>query len=255
MVNLDWLIRPIAHRGLHDEVNGIIENTPSAVQAAMDAGYGIEVDVQMSSDGEAIVFHDYDLDRLTKETGFVSSRSAAELKQVKFKRTSDRIQTLPELLEQISGRVPLVVEIKGDWRTHGAFECHLAEILTAYYGEVAVMSFDPYAVRAFAHAAPVLPRGLASGPFRNKHYWGHLSPWKRFYMRHLLSSFIANPDFVAYDINAINSLAPWIWKQVLNKPLLTWTIRSYEDAQLAENYADAIIFEKIRPDQMVQVTG
>jgi glycerophosphoryl diester phosphodiesterase len=255
VANLDWLIRPIAHRGLHDEAIGIIENTSSAVQAAIDAGYGIEVDVQEASDGEAMVFHDYDLDRLTKDTGSIISRSATQLKQVKFKETSDRMQTLPELLEQISGRVPLVIEIKGDWRTHGPFECHLAEILTAYEGEVAVMSFDPYAVQAFAHSAPDLPRGLTAGPFRNKHYWGHLSPWKRFYMRHLLSSFIANPDYVAYDINAIKSLAPRIWKRLLNKPLLAWTIRSYKDAQLAENYADAIIFEKIRPDQKVQITG
>lgn len=252
MANLGWLIRPIAHRGLHDEANGIIENTPSAVQAAIDGGYGIEVDVQEASDGEAMVFHDYDLDRLTKETGTVISRSAAELKQVRFKDTSDRMQTLPELLEQISGRVPLVVEIKGDWITHGPFECHLAEILTAYSGEVAVMSFDPYAIQAFAHSAPDIPRGLTAGPFRNPQYWGRLSPWKRFYMRHLLSSFITNPDFVAYDINAIKSLAPRIWKRVLGKPLLTWTIRNDEDARLAERYADAIIFEKIRPEQKFQ---
>ena len=247
MAHLDWLIRPIAHRGLHDAAKGIIENMPSAVQAAIDAGYGIEVDVQEAGDGKAIVFHDSDLDRLTKDTGPVKTRTSAELKRIHLKDTADRIQTLPELLEQVSGRVPLVIEIKSEWRTHGPFERQLADILSAYDGQAAIMSFDPYAIRVIAHAAPELPRGLIAGPFRNPIFWRHLSSWKRFYMKHLLSAFIARPHFVAYDIEALPSAAPWIWRRLLNRPLLTWTIRSGEDRRKAESVADAIIFEGVRP--------
>ncbi len=247
MANLDWLMRPIAHRGLHNTAKGIIENTASAIQAAIDAGYGIELDVQETSDGEAIVFHDHTLERLTKGNGLVHSLRAAELKRIRFKGTSDSMQTLPELLEQISGRVPLLIEIKSDWRTHGRFERRLADLLSAYNGHVAVQSFDPHVIKAFARAAPDIPRGLIAGPFLNPHFWGHLSPWKRFYMRHLLSAFIAKPHFVAYDIGALPSVATWIWRRVLKRPLLTWTIRDDAQKQLASREADAMIFEGFKP--------
>ena len=247
MAHLDWLIRPIAHRGLHDAAKGIIENTPSAVQAAIDAGYGIEVDVQEAGDGEAMVFHDHTLDRLTKGTGPLNTRTSAKMKNIRFKGTSDRMQTLPELLEQVSGRVPLIIEIKSDWRTHGPFERKLANILGAYKWQAAVMSFDPYAIKAYARAAPDLPRGLIAGPFRNLLFWRHLTPWKRFYMRHLLSALIARPHFVAYDVGALPSAAPWVWRRVLNRPLLAWTVRSDAQRQRAQRCADAMIFEGFRP--------
>ena len=247
MAHLDWLNLPIAHRGLHDAAKGIIENTPSAVEAAIDAGYGVEVDVQQAGDGEAMVFHDHTLDRLTKGTGPLNTRTSAELKRIRFKGTSDRMQTLPELLEQVSGRVPLIIEIKSVWHTHGPFERQLANILGACNWQAAVMSFDPYAIKAYAQAAPDLPRGLIAGPFRDLHFWGHLSPWKRFYMRHLLSTLIARPQFVAYDVDALPSAAPWVWQWVLNRPLLAWTVRSDAQRQRAQRAADAMIFEGFRP--------
>lgn len=242
----EWLIRPIAHRGLHDPGKGIVENTPSSFRAALDAGYAIELDVQPSADGEVMVFHDLTLDRLTQATGPVIERSAAQLKRVSFKGTSDVMQTLPELLDQVSGRVPLLVEIKSDWGRRGPFERQLAQILSDYGGHVAVMSFDPHAVAAFANAAPAIPRGLTAGSFRNLYYWGHLSRWQRFTMRHLLSAFIATPQFVAYDIGAMPAPAPWVWRSLLRRPLIAWTIRSESDRRRAGRLADAIIFERVR---------
>lgn len=247
MIDLDWLIGPIAHRGLHDAAKGLVENTPSAIQAAIDAGYGVEVDVQQAGDDEAMVFHDPTLERLTEANGAVVDRPSDELKRVRFKETSDRMQTLSELLEQISGRVPLIIEIKSDWGKRGRFERHLACILKGYDGHAAVMSFDPKAVAAYAAAAPELPRGLIAGPFRNPLYWGHLSAWRRFLMRHLLSAFIARPHFVAYDIEALPSAAPLVWRRVLGRPLLAWTIRSKRERVRAKRYADAMIFEGFRP--------
>ncbi len=247
MTNLDWLIRPIAHRGLHDATKGLIENTPSAVQAAVDAGYAVEVDIQPASDGQAVVFHDATLDRLTRDTGNVVERTTAELKRVRFRDTSDRMQTLPELLEQVSGRVPLVIEIKSDWQKRGPFEETVARDLQSYTGDVAVMSFDPNVTAAFAATAPGITRGLVACSFRDPHYWGHISALRRFVMRHLLSGFIAKPHFVAYDIEALPAAAPWVWRQFLRRPLLTWTVRTQAQRERAAKHADAMIFEGFRP--------
>ena len=247
MADTDWLIRPIAHRGLHDTDQGIVENTPAAIQAALDAGYAIEVDVQEAGDGEPMVFHDPVLDRLTQATGLVAYHTAKELKRIAFKGVPDHMQCLGELLEHISGRVPLIIEIKSDWQTRGPFEARIASILKQYRGHAAVMSFDPNAIAAMAHHAPDVTRGLVAGPFRNPEYWGHLSAMRRFVMRHLLPAVIARPHFIAYDLDGLPACAPYIWKQVLKRPLLTWTVRSEENRKCAEKWADAMIFEGFRP--------
>ncbi len=247
MAKADWLARSFAHRGLHDIANDIVENTPSAFSAALEAGYAIELDVQEAGDGEPMVFHDPVLDRLTKATGPLISRTSAELKRIAFNGTSDRMQHLGELLEQIQGRVPLIIEIKSDWRTRGPFEDRIAGILKSYPGQAAVMSFDPNAIAAFAHHAPQIKRGLVAGPFRNLDYWGHLPAAKRFAMRHLLSAFIARAHFIAYDLDGLPAFAPNIWRRAFNLPLLAWTVRSEVDRQRAEKWADAIIFEGFRP--------
>ncbi|GBE44524.1 MAG TPA: glycerophosphodiester phosphodiesterase [Rhizobiales bacterium] len=247
MAKLEWLNRPIAHRGLHDEAKGIVENTASAFQAAVNAGYAIEFDVQEAGDGAAIVFHDSTLDRLMEASGPVIALGFEQLKRINFKNVSDRLQTLPEVLELIAGRVPVLIEIKSNWRMRGPFEAELAQILKAYDGRAAVMSFDPNAVAAFAGHAPGFPRGFLAGPFRNPQYWGHLSRWQRFRMRHLLGAFIARPHFVAYDIEGLPSLAPLIWRRALNRTLLAWTVRSEPERQRAQRWADAMIFEGFRP--------
>src|SRR5690606_28007460 len=136
-----------------------------AFQQALDAGYAIECDVQASGDGEAVVFHDAALDRLTRAKGPVATRTAKQLARVSFRNTDDRIQTLPRLLEQIGGRVPLAIEVKTDWKTHGALERKIADHLRAYDGKAAVMSFDPYSMAAFRDLAPEIPRGLIACRF------------------------------------------------------------------------------------------
>ena len=247
MPGLDWLKRPIAHRGLHDAENGIIENTQTAFHGALKAGYAIETDVRFSGDGAVMVFHDPTLDRLTTLQGRVDAMSVPELKKVQYKDTSDRMQTLPELLEQVDGRVPLVIEIKSNWADHGPLERRLAECLENYTGPVAVMSFDPYSVAAFATAAPGVARGLVAEKFNDPHYWSDLTAWQRFTMRHLLSGFIARPQFIAYDIHALPACAPLSARHLLGWPLLTWTVRSQDERQRAARWADAMIFEGFRP--------
>src|ERR1700750_1324663 len=109
----DWLTaRPVAHRGLHDRARGIIENMPGAVNAAIAGNFSIEVDIQLSADGEAMVHHDDVLGRLTHGAGALRSLSAAELKTVAFKDTPERMMPLSDLCALVAGRVPLVIEVK-----------------------------------------------------------------------------------------------------------------------------------------------
>jgi glycerophosphoryl diester phosphodiesterase len=144
-----WLTaRPIAHRGLHDRARGIIENMPSAIDAAVARNFAIEVDLQPSADGEAMVHHDYVLGRLTEGTGELLSLTSEQLKQVVFKNTSDRMMTLGDLCARVAGKVPLVLEIKSRFDGSRTLVKRMAEVLASYKGPVAAMSFDPDQVAA-----------------------------------------------------------------------------------------------------------
>jgi glycerophosphoryl diester phosphodiesterase len=244
---LDWLKQPIAHRGLHDEKKGIVENSASAIEAAIAKGYAVEVDVQCAAHGVPVVFHDRTLDRLTGESGAVATRDAAALCQIPLRNSRDCILSLDRLLGLVDGRVPLLIEVKSTWSGDHAYEQNIARALAAYKGHVAVMSFDPQSVAAFRRVAPSLPRGLIAERFDDKHYWPDLSAGPRFAMRHLLTAAIAQPHFIAYDIRALPALAPGIARDVFRLPLLTWTVRGEADKANAQLFADAMIFEGIEP--------
>lgn len=247
MTPVNWLVRPIAHRGLHDAEAGIVENTSPAFQEAVEAGYAIECDVQASADGAAVVFHDTMLERLTRSKGPVAARTAKQLAKVSFRGSGARIQTLPELLEQVDGRVPLVIEVKTDWKDHGTLERQVAGQLRAYGGKAAVMSFDPQSMAVFADYAPEIPRGLVACQFTDDPEWDELSYWQRFRMRHLFSAALAKPDFIAYDIKALPAFSPVAGRIWPGWPLLTWTVRSRAERRRAGRWADAMIFEGFRP--------
>ena len=140
----DWLTaRPVAHRGLHDAARGIIENMPSAFRAAIAGNFAIELDVQLTADGEAMVHHDDELGRLNEGNEKLSALTAAQLKQVAFRGTADRMITLGELCDLTAGRVPLVVEIKSHFDGDRQLVRRVVEVLDAYSGPAVVMSFDP----------------------------------------------------------------------------------------------------------------
>ncbi|MHA1518292.1 MAG: glycerophosphodiester phosphodiesterase family protein [Alphaproteobacteria bacterium] len=247
MAELYWLKRPIAHRGLHDTAKGIIENSASAVIAALGKGYAIEVDLQCAAGHRPIVFHDAKLDRLTNETGPVAERDVEALSAIPLKGSEDRILSLPDLLALVGGHVPLVLEVKSTWTRDGAFETNIVQDLTAYTGPIAVMSFDPFAVAAFLEAVPTLPRGLVASRFDDTEHWQSLSTAQRFAMRHLLTSAFAQPHFIAYDVNALPAVAPLIAKALFGLPLLAWTVKTEAERERALRYADAMIFEGIEP--------
>jgi glycerophosphoryl diester phosphodiesterase len=239
-----WLRRtPIAHRGLHDIAQGIVENSLSAFRAAIAAGYAIELDLQPSSDGEAVVFHDETLDRLTEASGKVSERGARELAQFKLDGTGDTIPVLAQVLDLVAGRVPLLIEIK-DWtRRVGGLEARVAELLRHYNGPAAVQSFNPLSMRWFRDYAPVIPRGLLSTDYRTP--VPRLSGRARFMLRHLLTAPVIRPHFIAYDVRALPALAPRI-ARALGLPLIAWTVASEQEWRIGARYADNIIFEGFR---------
>jgi glycerophosphoryl diester phosphodiesterase len=243
---LDWLKRPIAHRGLHDATRGIIENSASAIEAAIAKTYAIEVDLQCARDRVPVVFHDERLDRLTDANGAVADHDVRELCAMPLRGSADRILSLPELLELVDGRVPLIIEVKSNWGRDPRYETNIARMLRPYNGAVAVMSFDPHLVGAFRRLFPALPRGLVSERFDIEHRHGQ-SKLRRFAMRHLLTSVIARPNFIAYDVRGLPALASSIARDVFGLPLLTWTVRSETDKETARRYADAMIFEGVEP--------
>lgn len=224
-----------AHRGLHG--TGLPENSPAAFAAAMERGMGIECDVQRSYDGRAMVFHDAELGRLTDETGRLADRSAADLGRIALTGGTDCIPTLRALLDQVAGRVPLLIEIKSprrsDQRT-SALCLPVRRELEGYTGAHAVMSFDPRIVGWFARHSPLTVRGLVVTEEDDKALPGMV--------RRRLSLWHARPDFLAYDIRDLPSrFASGQRRRGL--PVLTWTVRSAELRERAAAHADAPIAE------------
>jgi len=247
MPGLDWLTaRPIAHRGLHDPGRGVIENTASAVTAAIAGNYGIEVDLQVSADGEAMVHHDDVLGRLTEGQGALAAMTAAELKSIRFKATSDRMLALGDLCDLVAGRATLVLELKSRFDGERRLVQRTADVLASYAGPVAAMSFDPHLVAGLRHAAPQLPRGIVAERYYEHPDWDFLSADQKrrlAFFRHAPST---RPMFIAYGIKDLPAVAPWVARRVFGLPLLTWTVRSDAEQQRARRWADQMIFEGFR---------
>jgi glycerophosphoryl diester phosphodiesterase len=246
MPSLDSLTaRPLAHRGLHDAAAGVIENTASAFVAAIAGGYGIECDLQISADGEAMVHHDDALGRLTEGVGRLADMNAADLKHVHFKCSADHILTLGELCELVAGRAALALELKSRFDGDRRLAQRAVAVLASYKGPAAVMSFDPALVAAVRGIAPRLPRGIVA----QRHYddWPGLPPALRRRMTYLLHLPRTRPHFIAYAIKDLPAPAPLIARFVFRLPLLTWTVRSEDERARAARWADQIIFEGWRP--------
>ena len=221
-----------AHRGLHG--HGRVENSPSAFRAAIAAGIGIECDVQLTADDEALVFHDWDLDRLTAKQGPVRGCTLEMLSHIPLKG-GDAIWSLPELLAEVGGRVPLLIEIKSRREATCATLCRaVRRALASYSGQAAVMSFDSNVVRWFATEAPDIVRGLVvtengqPGAFAVSHA--------------ILVQSHARAEFIAFDVRDLPSpLASALRKRGL--PILTWTVDDAARLAKAREFADAPIAE------------
>ena len=247
-MSLDWLTaQPVAHRGLHNAQRGIIENTATAFAAAISGSYGIETDLQISADGEAMVHHDDTLGRLTEGTARLAELSAAELRAIRFKATTDRILALGELLDLVAGRATLLLELKshfnGDWR----LLTRTADLLSAYRGPAAVMSFDPKLIEFARRKYPSLTRGIVAQRCYSQREWEELSASARWNMGLLLHVPWSRPQFIAYSVRDLPAAPPLLMHALGRLPLLTWTVRSDADRKQAARWADQVIFESWRP--------
>jgi glycerophosphoryl diester phosphodiesterase len=245
---LDWLIaRPIAHRGLHDASVGVVENTASAFSAAIAGGYGIETDLQISADGEAMVQHDDALGRLTEGSGRLSDMAAAEIKRVRFKTSADRILDLGELCDLVGGRATLVLELKSHFDSDRRLVQRAADVLKNYAGPVAVMSFDPAMIEVVRWIAPHLTRGIIAERHYAHHEWDRFPAAEKRRMAFLLHANRTRPHFIAYGVKDLPAVAPLIARMIFRLPLLTWTVRNEAERRRAARWADQMIFEGIRP--------
>jgi glycerophosphoryl diester phosphodiesterase len=250
MSNLHWLTaQPVAHRGLHDGLSDgpLVENTLAAADAAARAGYAIECDIQLTADGEAVVFHDDTLERLTAGTGFVHDKTLQELRAVSFRRATGPIPTFTEFLDCVAGRVPVFVELKGRWDGGTQLAGAAAGLLTRYSGHAAVMSFDPWLIRALRLHAPQIVRGVVAERYYNDPDWAGLRPRQKFALGNLTHITQSQPQFIAYYVKDLPALAPLFARYVLGMPLLAWTVRTEADRAGARRWANQMIFEGFRP--------
>ncbi len=244
---LGWLTaRPIAHRGLHDAVHGIIENSLSAFAAAMRHGYGIECDLQVSADGEAMVFHDDCLDRLTRESGPVTAATSKELRKIALKGTRDHITTLDDLLHHVAGRTPLVIELKSHWDGDDRLARRAVAVLNRYDGPFALMSFDPDMVQQVRDLAPAMPRGIVADRV-NGHDCTILPFARRLDLRNLGHLPRTRPHFLSYDVGGLPSPASRLFREA-GLPVICWTVRDEATRARALNWCDQITFEGFFPD-------
>ncbi len=230
-----WIAQtPIAHRGLHDKLQGRFENTLSAAQAAVEQGFSIEIDVHPAVDGVPMVFHDLTLDRLTSQTGSMRARTAAELQKIMVGQTPDHIPTLRELLALIDGKVGLVIELKGLAGEDDGFVEAVARDLENYSGQAALMSFNHWLVEDARKFFSDRPVGLtAEGDDRH-------------YALHKAIAHSADVDFVSYGIKDLPCRFVEEFRQSA-KPVISWTIRNAQLAALSALHADQITFEGFDP--------
>lgn len=248
MAGPDWLTaRPVAHRGLHDASRGLIESTAGAFSAAIAGAYGIETDLQISADGEAMVHHDDALGRLTDGSGRLADLSVAQIKAVRFKASDERILTLGELCDLVAGRTVLLLELKSRFDGDTRVAERAANVLSAYAGPVAVMSFDPHLIEFVRQNSPALVRGIVAERHYSDPEWNGLSSSAKRSMAWFQHYPQSRPQFIAYSVKDLPSLVPLVARSLLGLPLLTWTVRNEDDRKTAARWADQIIFEGWRP--------
>ncbi len=249
MLPTEFLTRPIAHRALHDASDGRPENSRAAVNAALEHGYGIEIDVQLTSDVQAAVFHDYALGRMTGRKGLVRERSMPELASIALEGSSETIPDLAEVLGLVAGRVPLLIEIK-DWDGTfgpdvGFLEGAVAKALAGYDGPAAVMSFNPHSVAVMRTLAPGVPRGLVTCAFCETEW--PMPKARRTELAEIPDYERASASFISHDIRDLERARVLELKQ-RGASVLCWTVRSVEEERRARAIAANVTFEGYLPD-------
>jgi glycerophosphoryl diester phosphodiesterase len=247
MLDRGIFLKPIAHRGLHDERLGRIENTAAAFEAAIDKGYGIECDLRSARDGLPVVFHDETTERLIGGGRRMADLTASQIQELRTRTGGHGILTFSEFLELVAGRVPLLVEIKSEWLPPDVpFLSEIARRVLDYPGDIALMSFDPDVMTVMRELATEIPRGIISGSYKdeNETWWrDQISTERAEGLANLLESGPVAPSFYAYHVKALPTPVTRYAREVDHLPIFAWTVRSEEDLAHARYHADAAIFE------------
>ena len=232
------LLCDYAHRGLHG--NGVPENSLLAFGEAVKKGFGIELDVQLSSDGEVMVFHDYTLIRMTGKEEKLKNLTAAELQALSLAGTEQTIPTFREVLELVDGKVPLLVELKGE-DLNSALCPKVAELLQNYQGPYCVESFNPLLVKNIKKHLPEAYCGqLYTNVCRDKKKYSPLN----LILSAMAFNFLARPDFIAYNIKDRKAFPVLVATKLYKAPRFVWTVRTEEELETAHRLGEHPIFEK-----------
>lgn len=241
----DFLAKPLSHRGLHDVTDGRPENSRAAVKAAISAGYGIEIDLQLSADNKAMVFHDFYLDRLTRQSGPFLDRDAKSLACISLVGGDEGIPSLYEVLELVAGQVPLLIEIKDQDRhmglNVGSLEKAAAEALLPYRGQVAVMSFNPNSVALMAKFLPEVPRGIVTSAYRPAEW--PLSQDICDTLREIPDFDRVGASFISHEVNDLDR-ARVAELKLKGADILCWTVKTAQQETKAREVAHNITFEQ-----------
>lgn len=236
----NWLY---AHRGLHDNSSDAPENSMKAFQKAVDAGFGIELDIQLTKDEVPVVFHDGTLKRICGVEGKLCDYTYEELQQFTLSDSEEHIPRLDDVLSLVDGRVPLIVEFKMEnWNER---LCVLGnELLQGYKGLYCIESFHPFCVYWYRKHHKEVIRGQLSEAFlREKGY----KEMKFFVLQHLLLNFLAKPDFIAYNHRHADNLSRRICRRLYKNLAVAWTIKSKEELEAAKAHFDLFIFDSFMP--------
>lgn len=232
-----------AHRGLHDLAVGTPENSMAAFQAAVEKGYGIELDVQLTKDQIPVVFHDFTLKRVCSVEGRVADYTFEELQQFRIEGTEEKIPRFADVLRLVDGAVPLLVELKCP--DLGCDVCRIADReLQNYRGSYTIESFSPIALFWYRRHRPEVLRGQLAMNYQRQE--GHYGP-ERMASRHLLYNFFSKPDFIAYDIRDRRAISKTICRDLFGCPCAAWTVRSKKQLGQVRPYYDCFIFEGFCP--------
>ena len=242
----NFFSQAFAHRGLHNAAT--TENSMAAFNAGIDAGYGIELDIQPSLDGIPMVFHDYSLERLTRNSGPIAQKLASDLDDIKLSGSGGSIPTLATVLKMVAGRVPLLIEIKDQdgalGFNVGPLEKAVCAVLDGYKGDVALMSFNPHSVAACQTYAPEIPRGITTCPYPAKD-WPTVPEPVRVAQAAIPDFDRVGACFISHQQDDLTS--PHVTDLKLRGvPVFCWTIRSVEMETHARKIADNITFEGYR---------
>ncbi len=243
-----WLTaRPIAHRGLHDRAAGVIENSLAAARAAIAGGFAIECDVQDSQDGEAFVFHDHTLERLSDGEGAFKARKAQAIAGLSLRDAAlaESPPRLSDFLALLAGQVPLVLEIKSRFDGDDTLTRRTCALIADYDGPICLKSFDPFVVALLRDLAPERPRGIvAQADFSDAPQLGDA---ERRAMANLLHFPQTRPDFISWNHRDLPHAAPFLCRTLRAMPVMAWTLRDGASAQAVAPWVDQIVFEGFDP--------